>query len=149
MPILQAEVCNTIHMYRIKGQPLKVCTLNAEVEAFIKLHTPGPQLCSVILYIGAYYGVSYPMGWFRLSASFDTTVLSHSTVCCVQYASLQGRHLGVTPARRPLAHDGFALGRHTGDGLAATLENILLGGSSKTRSPRLKNTHSPNLGARA
>jgi hypothetical protein len=60
-----------------------VCsTLNAEVEAFIKLNTPGPQLCSVILYIGAYYGVSYPMGWFRLSASFDTTVL-HIARCVV------------------------------------------------------------------
>lgn len=50
---------------------------------------------------------------------------------------------------RSLTTDSHSLGRHTGDGLAATLENILLGGSSKTRSPRLKNTHSPNLGARA
>jgi hypothetical protein len=42
-----------------------VCsTLNAEVEAFIKLNTPGPQLCSVILYIGAIMGSVIQWGGF-------------------------------------------------------------------------------------
>jgi len=62
------------------------------------------------------------------SCNLDTTVLSHSTVCCVQYASLQGRHLGVTPARRPLAHDGFALAR--------TPHRRWSGGDSGKHSPR-------------